>query len=57
MRFSILSGLTLLISCVMADTRNVTNNLGSTPPERHVINQDQAQKIINAAAAHVVQIK
>ncbi|KAK4994037.1 hypothetical protein LTR66_005859 [Elasticomyces elasticus] len=41
----------------MADNRNVTNNLGSTPAMRHSINQEQAQQVVRAAAMQVNKIK
>ncbi|KAK4939277.1 hypothetical protein LTR66_015021, partial [Elasticomyces elasticus] len=56
MRFSILSSLALLVASVMADNRNITNNLGSTPAMRHSINQEQAQQIVRAAAMQVNKI-
>lgn len=42
--------------CGAALPLNSTNNLGSNPTQRHSLDQAQALKIINAAAAQVIAI-
>ncbi|KAJ9665276.1 hypothetical protein H2201_004568 [Coniosporium apollinis] len=60
MKFSLFSTLTLALSALpfaMAQNRTATNNLGTNPNQRFQLNQDQALRIITAAAAKSAEIK
>jgi len=41
---------------VMSQLPHSNNNLGSTPAQRHIIDQNQALAVVNAAAAQAVNI-